>query len=151
MRQYMAPMNTPVNPSARKTPNTGMSSLTPDSGFKEISWRMDLTEDRDGDSTSDGSNGISDASFPSMYSQGDEIDPDDHPVIQKSVTDPSILVGWRIHVDGYGPGIILSIKPKKFSTTRYVVQFDNGQIHALALKRSRRKGKVPFQLIKRVT
>lgn len=151
MRQYMVPSSTPRAQVPRATPNTGLSSLTPDSGFKEISWRMDLTEDREGDSGSEGSNGVSDTSFPSMYSMNDEIDPDDHPVIQKSVTDPSVLIGWRVFIEGYGPGTILTVKRKKFSTTKFVIQFDNGQIHALPLKRSKRKGKVPFQLIKRVT
>lgn len=68
-------------------------------------------------------------------------------VLLESVTNPQVLVGWRINVRGHGTGIVLSMRRKRFQTTRFVVQFETGQIAKLALQRNKKKGTVPFSLI----
>eukprot|EP01031_Cornospumella_fuschlensis_P038124 gene38124-46321_t len=68
-------------------------------------------------------------------------------VLSESVANPQVLVGWRVNVRGYGTGVVLSMRRKRFQTTRFVVQFETGSIVKLALQRSRTKGTVPFTLI----
>ena len=67
-----------------------------------------------------------------------------------SIKDPSALIGWRILVKGVGIGVIISIVKRRFHTTKYTVRFDDGHELDLALRRSRRKGKVPFTFISKV-
>jgi hypothetical protein len=71
-------------------------------------------------------------------------------VIRKSVTDPSVLVGWRVHAKDYGSGVVLATKKKRFSATKFTIQFENGAIRNLALKRSEKKGEVPFTLLSKL-
>lgn len=75
--------------------------------------------------------------------------------MQKSVIEPHVLLGWRVHVSGetYGSGVIIDLQRRKFATTKFVVRFDNaaqGEV-ALALKRGDRKGNIPFILVEQVT
>jgi hypothetical protein len=72
-------------------------------------------------------------------------------VLQLSVEDPSILVGWKVFVPAYGNGLILGIRRRKFRTTLFKIQFENyGNVIELPLQRSRNKGKVPFTLIGKI-
>jgi hypothetical protein len=71
-------------------------------------------------------------------------------VLERSIRHPSVLVGWRIMIPGYGTGLIVSMQKKRFSTTRFVVQLENDQVVVLKLQRSKEKGNVPFQLIRKV-
>lgn len=68
-------------------------------------------------------------------------------IMKNSVHDPKVLIGWRVNVKGKGPGTVLSIKKVKFSSTKFAVQFENGTIEYLSLKRSQAKGRIPFTLI----
>jgi hypothetical protein len=71
--------------------------------------------------------------------------------LQQSLIQPSILIGWKIMVPGYGAGLIVAIKKKKFSSTKYMIQFDQQQqLIALKLQRSKTKGNIPFTLIKKL-
>ena len=74
----------------------------------------------------------------------------DNMVIRKSVADPSVLVGWRVHAKDYGSGVVLATKKKRFSATKFTIQFENGAIRNLALKRSEKKGEVPFTLLSKL-
>lgn len=74
----------------------------------------------------------------------------DNVIIRKSVTDPNALVGWRVNVKDYGSGVILAIKKKKFSTTKFSIHFENGSIRNLPLKRSEKKGKIQFTLLSKL-
>ncbi len=131
---------------ARFTNLTGVSTLTPDSGFREIAWRMELNDE----SSTDNLGTVSTSSLESSQQGLNEGTGKYSPVLQKSVADPSVLIRWRVFVDKYGFGTIVGMKRKKFTTTKFEVQFDNGQSHKLALKRSSSKGKVPFTLIKKI-
>lgn len=73
-------------------------------------------------------------------------------ILDRSVKDARVLIGWRVLVPGSGMGMgtILSLKKKKFASTRFVVQFENGRVEALKLQRSQKKGNVPFTLISKV-
>ena len=68
-------------------------------------------------------------------------------VIIDSVENPKVLIGWRIMVKGYGTGLVLSLKKQRFSTTKFNIQLESGARVTLPLKRSARKGTVPFTLI----
>lgn len=72
-------------------------------------------------------------------------------VLQQSVNDPNVLIGWRVLIRGQGTGVILSMKRKKFTTTRFVVQFENGRVEALPLRRSKKKGTVAFTLLSKLS
>ena len=65
----------------------------------------------------------------------------------QSVDNPSLLIGWQINIIGRGVGLILDIKKSLGRTTKYEVQFEDGSVKLLNLKRSRKKGDVPFSLI----
>ena len=65
----------------------------------------------------------------------------------QSVNNPSMLIGWQINIKGRGVGLILDIKKSLGRTTKYEVQFEDGTIKLLKLKRSSKKGDVPFSLI----
>lgn len=135
------------NDMARFTNLTGVSTLTPDSGFREIAWRMELNDEDQSGSEQHGSS--SSSSYDSLHRGSDgPLNPSS--VLQRSIKDPSALISWRIYVDKFGLGTIVGIRRKKFATTKFEVQFDNGQLHKLALKRSSNKGKVPFTLIKKI-
>lgn len=89
--------------------------------------------------------GVSDSGLPTtknmMHSQ----------ILHLSVDNPSILIGWKIFVPTYGHGVILSMKRRKFHTTRFNIQFENyTNIIELPLQRSKQKGKVPFTLIGKI-
>lgn len=71
-------------------------------------------------------------------------------VVMKSITNPAVLVGYKIFVAEYGEGLITSVVKRKFYTTRYRIRFDDGTEKVLSLKRSQKKGKVPFTLIGKV-
>lgn len=68
-------------------------------------------------------------------------------VINHSIKDPSVLVGWRIIVKDHGHGIVAHMLKRKFTTTIFVCEFDNGKTEILALQRSVKKGNVPFVLV----
>jgi hypothetical protein len=50
-------------------------------------------------------------------------------------------------VAGHGVGIVLGFERKKFRSTRFRVLFDDGKVKPLKLKRSAKKGVVPFTLL----
>lgn len=125
-----------------ETPYSTLSTLTPDSAFNHGIKEPD-TRSRASSRAS------SNAGSESVFSD-DEIDNNADIAIRQSVVDPKVLVGWRVLVEGYGSGTILSIKRKKFQTTCYVIQFDNGKCLTLALKRSKKKGIIPFSLLRKI-
>ena len=67
----------------------------------------------------------------------------------ESVKYPAVLVGWQISVAAQ-VGIVLSAEKNVFRSTVYRVQFSDGSTRTLALKRSSKKGKVPFELIRKM-
>ena len=71
--------------------------------------------------------------------------------LAQSVTDPRVLIGWKISLNNDKVhGIILSTIKRPFATTKFAVQCSNGKVYILKLKRSENKGKVPFKLIEKV-
>lgn len=68
-------------------------------------------------------------------------------IISQSVNNPSMLIGWQINIKGRGVGLILDIKKSLGRTTKYEVQFEDGTVKLLKLKRSSKKGDIPFSLI----
>eukprot|EP01041_Mallomonas_annulata_P007095 gene7095-14440_t len=79
-----------------------------------------------------------------------DIPSSDHPLIRTSISNPSILLNWRISVPFYGIGVITKVIRKRFRTTLFRVRFDDGSERELALKRSQRKGNVPFQPVNKM-
>jgi hypothetical protein len=71
--------------------------------------------------------------------------------MQESITNPSILVGWKIFIEDYGTGVILATERRKFHTTRFIVEFTNDKILTLPLKRGSKKGSIPFRLLEKVS
>lgn len=47
----------------------------------------------------------------------------------------------------HGHGIVAHMLKRKFTTTIFVCEFDNGKTEILALQRSVKKGNVPFVLV----
>lgn len=79
----------------------------------------------------------------------------DHPVsnhelIVASVDHPDVLIGWRVLIKGYGAGTIMNMKRQKFKATKFSIQLETGQSVMLPLKRSAKKGTVPFSPIAKV-
>lgn len=74
-------------------------------------------------------------------------DNNEESLIRESVTNPSTLIGWQINMKGRGVGLILDMKKSLGRTTKYKVQFEDGSVKLLSLKRSEKKGNVPFSLI----
>ena len=72
-------------------------------------------------------------------------------LIRESASNPSLLIGWQINAKGRGIGLILDMKKSLGRTTKFKVQFENGNIKLLSLKRSDKKGSVPFSLIMKVS
>ena len=127
------------------TPYSTVSTLTPDSNYKTIKVKHDNFEEEDANSD-DVSCAPSEGTTLSGFSRIDFLLYENE-IMKSSVHDPKVLIGWRIFVKGRGNGVVLSTKKAKFSSTKFQVQFDNGTIEYLSLKRSHHKGKVPFSLI----
>lgn len=72
-------------------------------------------------------------------------------IVLQSNSDPGVLIGWRVFVRGYGTGKILSMKRKKFTTTKFIIQFESGKVEALTLRRSKLKGDLPFTLLSKLS
>lgn len=89
----------------------------------------------------------------SEYSRNDHniYDHHDNSIIKESANNPSILIGWQINAKGRGIGLILDMKKSLGRTTKFKIQFENGVIQLLSLKRSDKKGRVPFSLIMKVS
>ena len=83
----------------------------------------------------------------SEFSRNGPYDHNDDSVIRGSAINPSMLIGWQINVKGRGMGLILDMKKSFGRTTKFKVQFENGVVKMLSLKRSDKKGDVPFSLI----
>jgi hypothetical protein len=71
-------------------------------------------------------------------------------LIRESAGNPSLLIGWQINVKGRVVGLVLDMKKSLGRTTKFKVQFENGTIKLLSLKRSDKKGSIPFSLIMKV-
>eukprot|EP01038_Epipyxis_sp_PR26KG_P014114 gene14114-18938_t len=148
---YQAPYS---SPNATATPFSFVSALTTDSldSFNSIDRQLFKSSDelsRVG-SSSNGlyyrSSEVDSYSQMSRSSVGNTLVENDV-IIRKSVLDPRVLIGWRVLVKGYGIGLILSIQRFNFSSTKFVIQFENGTTLALPLKRSQTKGKIPFSVV----
>jgi hypothetical protein len=70
-----------------------------------------------------------------------------HESIRLSTADPSVLVGKRVVVEGHGEGEVQAVKRFLGRPTEFLVSFDSGKVGQLPLKRSEKKGKVPFSII----
>lgn len=170
----LPPLGTPI-----QTPYSTVSSLTPDSHFLSMVQRhRSLDSGRDGfggdgsvmdddggeeddDDRADSVSMISESTGYAMSDGGgiasgqggsyvDDANAPPEVVMERSVTRPAILIGWRVMIPGYGTGLILSIKKKRFATTKFVIQLENDQIVALKLQRGKDKGNVPFHLLRKV-
>lgn len=141
------------------TPFSAVSALTEDSTLqglfqkgrsRNLMLEKAFDDNDDGDSQSDSTGYTpSEATIPSSSQQSvlfDEANASPEVIMHRSIKHPAVLVGRRIIVPGYGPGIVLSVKKKRFSTTKFAVQFENNKIVSLKLQRSKDKGNVPFQL-----
>jgi hypothetical protein len=86
-----------------------------------------------------------------ISSDGFTYDFDKDSLIRESASNPRLLVGWQINVKGRGVGVILDMKKSLGRSTKFFVQFGNGSLKLLSLKRGSMKGNVPFYLISRVS
>ena len=68
----------------------------------------------------------------------------------ESTIDPSVLVGWHVDVHGRGRGLVKGIKKSFARPTKFIVHFENGSQKLLSLKRSDKKGKIPFTPISKM-
>lgn len=146
--QHLAPRSNALladRNQAPGTPYSTVSTLTPDSNYKTIKFKAEHSDDEDAHSD-DVSCAPSEGTTMSGFSRIDFLLYENE-IMKSSVHDPKVLIGWRIFVKGRGNGIVLSTKKVKFSSTKFQVQFENGTIEYLSLKRSAIKGKVPFTLI----
>ena len=91
-------------------------------------------------SSSPSSTSLSPSSLPPNQSYYDQI-------LNSSIKKPEVLIGWKIEVLKYGRGIILDYEKKKFCSTKFRILFDNKEEKLLKLKRSEKKGKIPFILL----
>ena len=141
------------------TPYSSVSTLTPDSNYKNIKNHApnnhhynghlsnhSLLGEGDEHSVSEMSYAPSEGTMMSGFSKIDFL-LYENDVIKQAAHDPKVLIGWRVLVKGLGSGTVLSIKKTTFSSTKFVIQFDDGSIQKLSLKRSETKGKIPFTLI----
>lgn len=71
-------------------------------------------------------------------------------VMQQSIADPRVLVGWQIAIHGDGVGVVVGTIKRKFSTTKFTVEMESGEVLLLALQRSKHKGNVPFTLLQKL-
>lgn len=85
-------------------------------------------------------------SIRSIQSNGDE-HVSTQQTVMDSVENPKVLIGWRVLIKGYGMGIVVSLKKQRFATTQFNIKMENGSKVTLPLKRSAKKGSVPFTLI----
>jgi hypothetical protein len=70
-------------------------------------------------------------------------------VKKQSAADPRVLIGWQILIQGE-IGVVIGIKRYLGRSTKFEVRFENGTISLISLKRSDKKGQVPFSLISKV-
>ena len=70
--------------------------------------------------------------------------------LEESTIDPSVLVGWHIDVHGRGRGLVKGTKKSFARPTKFIVHFENGSQKLLSLKRSDKKGKIPFTPISKM-
>jgi len=141
-----------TTPANNRPNNTFISPLTPDSGFLALLQQgRQRSEEDDNDTLSEsGSTGYSQSEGPSSsQSYLDDANATPDMIMKRSLTNPAVLIGWRVLVPGYGTGVVLSLKKKKFKSTKFVVQFENNQTLPLKLQRSKDKGNVPFQLLRK--
>ena len=92
-----------------------------------------------------------DATSEMSYSDNRTYDHTADSLIKESSNNPGLLIGWQISAKGRGIGLILDMKKSFGRTTKFKVQFENGNVKLLSLKRSDKKGNVPFSLIMKVT
>jgi len=81
-------------------------------------------------------------------------------VIEVSNNYPDVLIGWKVHVQNYGIGVITDIIKRKMRTTKFRIEFDVPVIvpgspykksnFDLILHRSDKKKGIPFSAIKKV-
>ena len=81
-------------------------------------------------------------------------------VIEISNNYPDVLIGWKVHVQNYGIGVITDIIKRKMRTTKFRIEFDVPVIvpgspykksnFDLILYRSDKKMGIPFSAIKKV-
>ena len=71
-------------------------------------------------------------------------------LMRESVIHPEVLIGWIVDVKGRGRGLIIDLKKSFGRTTQYVVEFDDCNTKLLRLKRSEKKGNIPFIPVKKV-
>ena len=81
-------------------------------------------------------------------------------VVEISNEYPEVLIGWRVHVQDYGFGVVLDVVKRKMRSTRYKIEFDipiclKGSPHKkstyeLLLHRSEKKKGLPFTAVKKV-
>lgn len=74
----------------------------------------------------------------------------EHSVVNQSAKNPTVLIGWRILVQGRGTGLVLASEKRKFSSTKFVISFDSGKTLSVSLKRSEKKGREPFILLSKM-
>lgn len=70
-------------------------------------------------------------------------------LMRESCDDPTVLIGWEVEVDGRGKGTIFGIKKTFGRPTRFKVRFEDGAAKLMKLKRSDRKGGIPFTPVKK--
>jgi hypothetical protein len=88
--------------------------------------------------------GSGDTDGVSVYSRMDSYNAEMSWIMRTSRAEPRALIGWRISVPGKGTGVVLDIKKRLGRTTQFKVQFEDGKLEFLKLKRSSNKGNVPF-------
>jgi len=68
-------------------------------------------------------------------------------VLKRSVSNPRVLLGWEIFVDGLGVGYISGLRTSHFFSTRFRLQLFNGSSKWVKLRRGQRSGQT-FSLLR---
>ena len=72
-------------------------------------------------------------------------------ILESSLRNPQILVGYEVYVEKYGIGIIKDCLRMKFFATKFDVHFNNGRRKSIKLKRSELKSGSNFTLLRKLT
>ena len=72
-------------------------------------------------------------------------------ILETSLRNPHILVGYEVYVEKYGIGIIKDCLRMKFFATKFDICFNNGRRKAIKLKRSELKNGSNFTLLRKLT
>lgn len=124
--------NDPASHSSSSTSSSNramVSTLTVETGFTD--QRYNSVDSNDGSSGSP----MQDDDFLSES------------IVDMVEKDATALIGWQIAVKNRGRGVVIGVKKKMFAGKIFDIQFDDGHVSSLPLKRGTAKGSVQWKPI----